>query len=583
MLQKMQQQATPIPTTPPSTSPVQAHPIPTPSQQSTTGQQHHGGFITGRQAVQQAQNIPLPNVPENATSMRGSAHQGIPVPRPAMQQSTPMHHTTGHDTTPAQPQHMYPPPYSAPHNMPRTGMPPQTGIPVPRAAPGSTPPVMAQAAQPMSFPGRAPHFAPREQPFHTVSRPAYPVKTAKGTPYPYKEGPHPARGISLLKTSVIVLLAVVGFIGIYYVFGQIGGIPAGSETISQSRPPVESTAIRQPSDKRSSETLDIAVVSVDETSAVIKWQTDRPTTSQIILRDADGTRTQTEPGSALARDHRLTLSNLEAGTTYQYTVISIDADGNEIRQDGKLTTAKPVDTTSPVISAVEIISITESSITVTWSTDEAATSQIEYGKTSSYGTTTPLDKTLTTSHSMVITGLSPSTEYHFTVKSTDANGNEAISDTDNVFRTTAPVPIGTEIGNRAPDFTLRDINGNSVSLHDFKGKIVIVNLWATWCEPCIEELPYFQEVYNAWSRDKLVILAVHVQQSVGLSTSYAQNEGFTFPVLLDTLGTTAKAYTLPDGNGIPRTFFIDEKGIVRKSKYGSFQNKAEIESVLNSL
>ncbi|MGH7141150.1 MAG: beta strand repeat-containing protein [Minisyncoccia bacterium] len=93
-----------------------------------------------------------------------------------------------------------------------------------------------------------------------------------------------------------------------------------------------------------------------------------------------------------------------------------------------------VDTTPPTISNIQAVSIGPSTATITWTTDEPATSQVEYGLTSGYGTLSSLDSTLATTHSVTLSGLASSTEYHFRVASADATGNLA-SSTDNTFMT----------------------------------------------------------------------------------------------------------------------------------------------------
>jgi hypothetical protein len=95
------------------------------------------------------------------------------------------------------------------------------------------------------------------------------------------------------------------------------------------------------------------------------------------------------------------------------------------------------DTTAPVISGGTASGITAFSSVITWTTDEPATSQVEYGLTTAYGTTTTLDSTLVTSHSVTLSGLSADTTYHYRVKSRDAAGNEAVSE-DNAFTTAQP-------------------------------------------------------------------------------------------------------------------------------------------------
>lgn len=370
----------------------------------------------------------------------------------------------------------------------------------------------------------------------------------------------------------VALLAIVGFIGIYYIVSQVV-IPSVSQSPTASEQP---TIIQKPSENLQLEILNIAY-SATETSAVIKWQTDKPTTSQVIIRDPAGTLTQTDKGTTMATDHRVTLGNLKAGTTYHYTVLSKDAKGNEVRKEGDLTTSKQGDVAPPIISDIKPMSITDSSATITWTTNEPATSQVKYGRTSSYGSNTQLDGTYTNYHRVTIAGLASDTLYHFAVRSTDASGNEVVSQADNQFRTKAPISIGPYEGNRAPDFTLQDIYGKQVSLSSFHGKKVIVNFWATWCGPCVSEMPHFQELYDP---DQLVVLAIHVNQSAETAKSYVERQKFTFPVLLDTTGTTASAYSI---SAIPRTFFIDINGIIKRSPPAGGLNKAAIEEILKSL
>jgi hypothetical protein len=95
------------------------------------------------------------------------------------------------------------------------------------------------------------------------------------------------------------------------------------------------------------------------------------------------------------------------------------------------------DTTAPLISNVAASNITKISAIITWTIDEPATSQVEYGLTTAYGTTTTLDSTLVTSHSVTLSGLSADTTYHYRVKSRGAAGNEAVSE-DNAFTTAQP-------------------------------------------------------------------------------------------------------------------------------------------------
>ena len=109
----------------------------------------------------------------------------------------------------------------------------------------------------------------------------------------------------------------------------------------------------------------------------------------------------------------------------------------------------PPDTTAPDLTAPSFTNlsaenITETTATISWTTDEPATSQVEYGETSAYGLITPLDNDLVTSHSVSLTGLDPDTTYHFIVKSEDLAGNEAISG-DHNFTTVSAPPVSDQI------------------------------------------------------------------------------------------------------------------------------------------
>jgi len=141
----------------------------------------------------------------------------------------------------------------------------------------------------------------------------------------------------------------------------------------------------------------------------------------------------------------MSLSGLSANTLYHYRVKSKDASGNlAVSSDFIFTTTSGVDVTPPVISSVTATSISSSSATITWMTNEASDSQVEYGLTTSYGNSTTLNPSLVTSHSAGLAGLSANTLYHYRVKSKDASTNLAVSG-DFTFTTTT----GSSGGNLA--------------------------------------------------------------------------------------------------------------------------------------
>jgi len=137
-------------------------------------------------------------------------------------------------------------------------------------------------------------------------------------------------------------------------------------------------------------------------------------------------------------------------------------------------------------------------------------------------------------------------------------------------------------GRPAPDFQLRGLDGQTVSLDDLQGKPVMVNFWATWCGPCRMEMPFIQEVYqdSEWLKTGLVILAVNLKESASAAGEFMEDNGLTFPVLLDIDGEVARMYNI---SAIPTTYFIDKNGIIKDVKIGTFRNKAEIDWKLLNL
>lgn len=127
--------------------------------------------------------------------------------------------------------------------------------------------------------------------------------------------------------------------------------------------------------------------------------------------------------------------------------------------------------------------------------------------------------------------------------------------------------VGTGKGQLAPNFTLTDMQGKKVSLADMKGKVVLLNFWATWCPPCREEMPSMEMLHRKYKDDGLVILAVNVEQNGGpLVQTFLQSNPYTFPILLD---GEAKAQNLYKVFRFPETFIIDRNGLVIEKVIGA--------------
>jgi len=168
-------------------------------------------------------------------------------------------------------------------------------------------------------------------------------------------------------------------------------------------------------------------------------------------------------------------TGLTAGTTYRYRVRAADAAGNLSAYSNIVSaTTTPSDTTPPTISSVAAGSITSSGATITWTTNEASDTQVEYGTTTAYGNSTTLNTTMVTSHSAALSGLSPSTLFNYRVKSRDAAGNLATSG--NFTFTTAASSGGPDLNQLW--VAIATITSSSITINDVVKNIGMVNAGA---------------------------------------------------------------------------------------------------------
>jgi peroxiredoxin len=112
----------------------------------------------------------------------------------------------------------------------------------------------------------------------------------------------------------------------------------------------------------------------------------------------------------------------------------------------------------------------------------------------------------------------------------------------------------------APNFTFPGLDGKKISLADYKGKVVLLNIWATWCAPCVAEMPSMEKLYQELKNEDFEILAVSVDESGAEAVKpFMEKHKLGFPVLLDTKGDIK---TLYQTTGIPESFIIDKDGII---------------------
>ena len=115
-------------------------------------------------------------------------------------------------------------------------------------------------------------------------------------------------------------------------------------------------------------------------------------------------------------------------------------------------------------------------------------------------------------------------------------------------------------GYLAPRFSLRNLKGNLEGLDDHSGKVVVVNFWATWCVPCVKEMPSFESLYRRYRSQGLTLLAVSLDKGDSTKVQdFADKHKLSFPILLDTEGVAEKLYP---SFSIPFTYVIDKQGRV---------------------
>jgi len=143
-----------------------------------------------------------------------------------------------------------------------------------------------------------------------------------------------------------------------------------------------------------------------------------------------------------------------------------------------------------------------------------------------------------------------------------------------------PDPVESPGGKSAPSFTLQDLNGKPVSLSDFKGKVVILDFWATWCPPCVIEIPHFIELYEQYKDQGFAMVGISLD-SAGISVvkSFARKYQINYPILM-TDGQVDRVYG--GITAIPTTFVIDSAGNIRR-KYIGYRDKAVFEADIKAL
>jgi len=112
----------------------------------------------------------------------------------------------------------------------------------------------------------------------------------------------------------------------------------------------------------------------------------------------------------------------------------------------------------------------------------------------------------------------------------------------------------------APDFTLKSQKGDNLKLSELRGKVILINFWASWCGPCRQEMPVLNELYQHYRPLDFTVLGVNVEQNSNDAKSLLKDVTVSFPVLFDNANKVSKLY---DVKGMPSTVLVDRDGNIR--------------------
>ncbi|MER3419061.1 MAG: TlpA family protein disulfide reductase [Chloroflexota bacterium] len=132
-------------------------------------------------------------------------------------------------------------------------------------------------------------------------------------------------------------------------------------------------------------------------------------------------------------------------------------------------------------------------------------------------------------------------------------------------------PLAPKVGQPAPDFALWSLDGQTVRLSDLRGRVVLINFWATWCGPCRAEMPEIEAVYRESKEQDFVVLAINeenasLEEARKLARDFRDELDLTFPILLD--GPDGQVFRQYRLYGLPSSFIVDRDGIIRTVRFG---------------
>ena len=126
-----------------------------------------------------------------------------------------------------------------------------------------------------------------------------------------------------------------------------------------------------------------------------------------------------------------------------------------------------------------------------------------------------------------------------------------------IFMATA---AADEVQGKAPDFTLKSASGKNLKLSEYRGEVVLLNFWASWCGPCRQEMPYLEQLQDRYASYGFTVMGVNVEEDSSKARKMLKDVSVTFPILFDTSNSVSKAYKVA---AMPTTVIIDRDGNMR--------------------
>ncbi len=142
----------------------------------------------------------------------------------------------------------------------------------------------------------------------------------------------------------------------------------------------------------------------------------------------------------------------------------------------------------------------------------------------------------------------------------------------------SPTP-GPAVGRAAIAFNLQTLDGKSITLETFRGKPFVLNFFASWCDPCRDEMPLINELAAKGDKEGYRVLGVAVEDTRAAVTEYSKEANLLFPIALDLNNTVKRSYRI---FGPPATFFIDGQGVIRDMVLGPLTRERALEALKNT-